>query len=62
MLESFKDEKLEEATRLHVLDLSIVRGEVREIQATAYCGDLVLSFMHGKLTPISRRNQTKKII
>ncbi|HEC63719.1 MAG TPA: hypothetical protein ENI23_00330 [bacterium] len=62
MLESFRDEKLEETTRLHALDMSIVEGEVREIQATAYCGDLVLSFMHGKLTPISRRNQTKKII
>ncbi len=62
MLESFKDIKLEEATRLHALDLSIVEGEVREIQATAYCGDLVLSFKHGALQPISRRNQTKKII
>lgn len=52
----------EEVSRLHILDLSIVESEVRELQATAYCGDLVLSFMHGKLTPISRRNQTKKII
>ncbi len=62
MLESFTDEELEKATCLNALDLNIIKGEVREIQATAYCGDLVLSFMHGKLTPISRRNQTKKII
>ncbi len=62
VLESFRDTKLEETTRLHTLDLSIVEGEVRELQATAYSGDLVISFKHGALQPISRRNQTKKII
>ncbi len=62
MLESFRDTKLEEATALNKLDLDIVASEVQNIQATSYCGNLVLTFKHGVLQPICRLDQTKKII
>ncbi len=61
MLENFRDTKLEETTRHNISDLSIIKNEIRVIQATHYCGDLVLNFKQGVLNPIYRLNQTKKI-
>lgn len=62
MLESFRDTKLEKATCLNELDLGVVTSEVQNIQATSYCGILALTFKHGRLQPICRLDQTKKII
>ncbi len=54
---------MEEVSRLrqNVLDLGIVESEIREVQATDYCGEIVFKFNHGVLQPISKINQTKKI-
>ena len=54
-------EAITKQSQQRVLDLGIVESEIRDIQAKAYCGDILFSFDHGVLKPIRRLNGTKKI-
>ncbi len=54
-------EGIREQSQQRILDLGIVESEIREVQANAYCGDILFSFDHGVLKPIRRHSGTKKI-